>query len=256
MSTEKSGTALASSCAYFSSRGAGQGPRRRWGRNVTPVFLAGWLCVSIAQAQTTINVDAAMSNQTLEGWGTSLAWWANSAGTWTNTTNYNNLMSALFSPTGGLGLNYLRYNIPGGDTSSCGVNATVNDTTTGTATNQFNYVGTGWGYSSQPGAYSSDNHYDGTANDYYTFQFVGAQVTVYGSWAPNNGILAYSVDGGAETMLDLYANTRTDDQILFLTPLMTSGTHTLKVRVTGTKDGSSSGYWVPADRIYVNPKMS
>jgi len=57
-------------------------------------------------------------------------------------------------------------------------------------------------------------------------------------------------------MLDLYANTRTDDQILFLTPLMTSGTHTLKVRVTGTKDGSSSGYWVPADRIYVNPKMS
>src|SRR5437879_3421214 len=75
------------------------------------------LSAPAAQAQTTVNVDAAMSNQTLEGWGTSLAWWANSAGTWTNTTNYNNLMSALFSPTSGLGLNYLRYNIGGGDTS-------------------------------------------------------------------------------------------------------------------------------------------
>jgi hypothetical protein len=32
-----------------------------------------------------------MSNQTLEGWGTSLAWFANSVGSWTNTTNQNNL---------------------------------------------------------------------------------------------------------------------------------------------------------------------
>lgn len=219
-------------------------------------FLAGCLCVPAAQAQTNVNVDASMSNQTFEGWGTSLAWWANSAGTWTNTTNYNNLMSALFSPTSGLGLSYLRYNIAGGDTSNCGVNATVNDTSLGSATNQFNYVGTGWAYSYQPGAYSSDNHYDGTTNDYYTFQFVGTQVTVYGSWAPNNGILAYSVDGGAEKTVDLYSDTRTDNQILFLTPLVASGTHTLKVRVTGTKDALSTGYWVPADRIDVNPTMS
>jgi O-glycosyl hydrolase len=207
-----------------------------------------------AVAQT-VTIDASMSNQTLEGWGTSLAWWATSAGAWTTTTNYNNLMSALFSPSSGLGLNYLRYNIGGGDTSNCGPNATVNDTATGMGANKFNYSGGGWGYSYQPGAYSSDNHYDGTANDYYTFQFVGTQVAVYGSWAPNNGILAYSIDGGAETTLDLYASSRSDDQILFVTPLMTNGTHTLKVRVTGTKDTLSSGYWVPADRIDVMPTI-
>jgi hypothetical protein len=261
MLTETFARALVTSCV-FPARGThrlshpDQSSLSSWRMRVVVSLLAGWFFVAAARAQTTVSIDAAMSNQTFEGWGTSLAWWANSAGTWTNTTNYNNLMSSLFSPTSGLGLSYIRYNIGGGDTSNCGVNATVNDTGAGAGTNQFNYSGSGWGYSNQPGAYSSDNHYDGTANDYYTFQFVGTQVTVYGSWAPNNGILAYSVDGGTETTLDLYAGTRTDDQILFVTPLMASGTHTLKVRVTGTKDSLSTGYWVPADRIDVNPTMS
>ena len=61
-----------------------------------------------------------MSNQTFEGWGTSLAWFANSLGGWSNTTNQNNLMSALFDPNSGLGLTYLRYNIGGGNDPLCG----------------------------------------------------------------------------------------------------------------------------------------
>ena len=68
----------------------------------------------------TVNVDVSMSNQTFEGWGTSLAWWASGVGSWTNTTNQNNLMNALFSPSSGLGMNYLRYNIPGGNDPLCG----------------------------------------------------------------------------------------------------------------------------------------
>src|SRR5438876_11098540 len=79
----------------------------------TLVFAAG------ARAQN-VNVDASMSNQTLEGWGTSLAWFANGVGGWNNNTNYNNLMNALFNPSTGLGLNYMRYNIGGGDDPLCG----------------------------------------------------------------------------------------------------------------------------------------
>lgn len=72
---------------------------------------------------------------------------------------------------------------------------TVNDNTTGTALNQFNYVGT-WGYyNAQSGAYQSDNHWSGNANDYYTFQFSGQQARVYAAMAPNGGIAAFSVDG-------------------------------------------------------------
>jgi hypothetical protein len=128
---------------------------------------------------------------------------------------------------------------------------TVNDNTTGTGSNQFNYHGT-WGYyNAQTGAYNNDNHWSSTTNDYYTFQFTGQQARVYASMAPNGGIAAFSVDGGAETYFDTYAPTRSDDVFLFATPTLQNMTHTLKVRVAGLKNSASSGYNVPADRIDV-----
>lgn len=128
---------------------------------------------------------------------------------------------------------------------------TVNDNTTGTGLNQFNYSGS-WGYyGSQSGAYDNDDHWSSTTNNYYTFQFSGQQARVYASMAPNGGIAAFSVDNGAETYFDTYAATRVDDVFLFATPTLGNGTHTLKVRVTGLKNPASSGYNVPADRIDV-----
>lgn len=128
---------------------------------------------------------------------------------------------------------------------------TVNDNTTGSGMNQFNYQGA-WGYyNSQGGAYDSDDHWSSTTNDYYTFQFSGQQARVYASMAPNGGILAFSVDNGAETYFDTYAAMRVDNVFLFATSTLANGTHTLKVRVTGLKNAASSGYNVPADRIDV-----
>ena len=66
---------------------------------------------------------------------------------------------------------------------------------------------------------------------------------------PNGGIAGFSVDGGPETYFDTYAATRVDNVFLFTTPTIASGTHTLKVRVSGLKNAASSGYNVPADRI-------
>ena len=43
------------------------------------VIVPALLFVSPTLAQT-VNVNASMSNQTLEGWGTSLAWFANGVG--------------------------------------------------------------------------------------------------------------------------------------------------------------------------------
>lgn len=128
---------------------------------------------------------------------------------------------------------------------------TVNDNTTGTGLNQFNYNGTWNYYNSQSGAYDSDNHWSSTAGDYLTFQFTGQQARVYASMTPNGGILAFSVDSGAETYFDTYAAMRVDDVFLFATPTLGYGNHTLKVRVSGLKNSASSGYNVPADRIDV-----
>lgn len=92
---------------------------RRLKRGAQISMVAILLSASMAWPQTA-KVDVSMSNQTLEGWGTSLAWFGNGVGSWTNTTNYNNLMNTLFSSNSGLGLSYLRYNIGGGDDPLCG----------------------------------------------------------------------------------------------------------------------------------------
>lgn len=128
---------------------------------------------------------------------------------------------------------------------------TVNDNTTGSSMNQFNYQGNWNYYGNQSGAYDNDNHWSSSVNDSYTFQFNGEQARVYASMAPNGGIAAFSVDNGGETYFDTYAPSRTDNVFLFSTPTLANGMHTLKVRVTGLKTAASTGFNVAADRIDV-----
>src|SRR6266566_2600299 len=45
-----------------------------------------------------------------EGWGTSLAWWAEAVGQWPDASKRATLEDALFNPDTGLGLNVIRYN--------------------------------------------------------------------------------------------------------------------------------------------------
>src|SRR5258708_2205888 len=52
-----------------------------------------------------------------EGWGTSLAWWAEVVGQWSDATKRAALEDALFNPDTGLGLNVIRYNF-GASTSN------------------------------------------------------------------------------------------------------------------------------------------
>jgi O-glycosyl hydrolase len=65
-------------------------------------------------ATYTVSIYPEQQYQTIEGWGTTLAWWANIIGGWSNTQR-NAVADAIFSPTKGLGLNVVRYNI-GADT--------------------------------------------------------------------------------------------------------------------------------------------
>lgn len=91
---------------------------------------------------------------------------------------------------------------------------TVNDNETGSGTGQFEYS-SGWGYTSyESGAYSNDNHYSNTANAYALLRFNGTKVQLYGAKNNNQGIAAISVDGGLETMVDTYAPSRSDQQLL------------------------------------------
>jgi hypothetical protein len=76
---------------------------------------------------------------------------------------------------------------------------------------------------------------------------------VYGSRANDHGIASFSVDGGAETDVDLYATSRTDNELIYATPSLLSGPHSLKVRVSGLKNASATNVIVQADRVDVVP---
>lgn len=62
-------------------------------------------------ATTAVKVDPRRTFQTIQGWGTSLAWWAETTGGWRSAREKERLAAALFSKDHGLGLNIVRYDI-------------------------------------------------------------------------------------------------------------------------------------------------
>jgi GH43 family beta-xylosidase len=140
---------------------------------------------------------------------------------------------------------------PSGETGGTGI-VTVNDNTLGTGNNQYQYTGT-WSYGNQSNAYQSDNHWSNSVNANYQVRFNGRQIRLYGAKANNHGIAAVSIDGGTEVNVDFYAATRSDNTLLWTSPMLAVGNHTLRVRVTGTRNASSSNTFVTGDRVDITP---
>lgn len=78
------------------------------------LLLMTLLCPLPATADYTAAVDPGTRYQTLEGWGTSLAWWPNVIGGFPESYRADYL-NKIFDPVQGLGLNVVRYNIGGGE---------------------------------------------------------------------------------------------------------------------------------------------
>ncbi|MDF2985960.1 MAG: hypothetical protein K0R50_1470 [Eubacterium sp.] len=126
----------------------------------------------------------------------------------------------------------------------------INDNITGKGLNQFQYSSK-WNYGSRSGAYLEDNHWSSSRNAYYKVKFNGNQIKLFGATSYNHGIAAVSIDNGPEIYVDFYSAARTDNVQVYTSPVLSQGQHTLKVRVTGTKNRYSKGYNIPADRVNV-----
>ncbi|KAF0560065.1 O-Glycosyl hydrolase family 30 [Gigaspora margarita] len=72
--------------------------------------------LSIVNADRTVFIDPNDPWQVLEGWGTSLCWWANALGGFPDVRDQT--ADLVFDLDKGLGLNVIRYNIGGGDNQS------------------------------------------------------------------------------------------------------------------------------------------
>jgi beta-galactosidase len=133
----------------------------------------------------------------------------------------------------------------------------VNDSVTGTGQNQFEFSPAGnWSRSNTSQCYNGDETWSNTSrtsNDYCQVRFTGVQIRLYGTKAPNYGKAAISIDGGAETTIDCYAlqDRRRENLLLYTSPFLAYGAHTLKVRVKLEKHTDSTGYCINVDRVKV-----
>lgn len=114
--------------------------------------------------------------------------------------------------------------------------------------------GNGWGHctncdGSNYGFYNGSNSWDNTPNDYVSITFNGTQIKFYGVVGPGHGIGAFSLDGGSETMIDFYSPTNAGNTLLYTSPVLTAGQHTLKVRVTGNQNSSANWNGINPDRV-------
>ena len=117
-----------------------------------------------------------------------------------------------------------------------GNGTTVNNITTGTDQNQFNYVGSGWNLSTtETRSWNNDLQTSSTAGDYFDLKFTGIQVRLYGKKANNHGTALVSIDGGPETSISFKDASTQNQALIYKSPWLNSGSHTLKVKVLNGK---------------------
>ena len=127
----------------------------------------------------------------------------------------------------------------------------VDGNTTGSAADEFAY-GANWGLTT-----GVSDMYDGTANWSYTagatatFTFSGNQVALHAVKDVDQGIMSLSIDGGTPVNVDDYSPTRNASGIVWTSPMLATGTHTLTIVNTGQKNAASSGYNIAVDRADV-----
>ncbi|MEO2211444.1 RICIN domain-containing protein [Paenibacillus amylolyticus] len=170
----------------------------KWLKRMSSLLLAGSLLasslgmgteVSAAGAYTAV-ADPSKQYQTMEGWGTSLAWWGKVVGEYSNRDEY---VEKMFNANTGLGLNILRYNIGGGDNPS---------------SNVLEYRKAVPGYQPSPGVYD----WNADANQRYMLQAAKDQgvnvIEAFANSAPYwmtiSGNVSGSANGGNNLKPDYY----------------------------------------------------
>lgn len=84
--------------------------------------------------------------------------------------------------------------------------------------------------------------------------FDGYKVEWYAEKRVNHGIVGVSIDGGTESMIDLYDPTAGNNSQKVFESTLASGTHKIKIRITGTKATSATDWNIVHDRFIVYKK--
>ena len=76
----------------------------------------------------------------------------------------------------------------------------------------------------------------------FTVSFTGSKIYLVGTTDPNHGTASVSIDGGSATSIDTYATSRSLGQIIYESPDLEHGTHTLTLTATSKAIGIDGAY--------------
>ena len=110
--------------------------------------------------------------------------------------------------------------------------------------------------STTDGYYQNTVHYAFGTGSEAKFTFTGDKVRVYGMKRNNLGKADILIDGSVVGTIDQYSSTQQGNFLAFESAALSAATHTLIVRVTGTKSTSSSGTQIVIDAFEYNPTSS
>ncbi|MEV6927222.1 hypothetical protein AB0M46_22350 [Dactylosporangium sp. NPDC051485] len=124
----------------------------------------------------------------------------------------------------------------------------VDANVTGTGPGQFQYDAN-WGVTSGvPDMYLGTANWSHVAGATATFRFSGTQVALRAVRDVDQGIMTVSVDGGPAQRVDNYAPARNASGVVWTSAVLASGSHTITIVNTGTKNSTSSGINIALDR--------
>ncbi|ACU71524.1 hypothetical protein Caci_2607 [Catenulispora acidiphila DSM 44928] len=126
----------------------------------------------------------------------------------------------------------------------------------GTANDQWQYDAS-WGETSGVAdMYAGTANWSNSSGATAKFKFSGTQVAVHAVRDVDQGKMTVAIDGGSPTTIDNYASSRNASGVVWTSPTLAVGSHTLTVVNTGTRNGSSSGTNIAIDRVDVTPSSA
>lgn len=103
------------------------------------------------------------------------------------------------------------------------------------------------------GHYNNTVQFSSAVNSTLVTRFTGTKIEWIHEQDKHLGIAAISIDNGPETMVDTYNATNLKQQSKYASPVLMQGLHTVKLRVTGTKNAAATGAYVVHDAWRVTP---
>ena len=109
-----------------------------------------------------------------------------------------------------------------------------------------------WPTAGCSGCSGGSNHYTDSAGASATFTVTGSTISIYASQTSANGIATVSIDGGPAVNVDLYTpGPDTYGQLVYTSPHLSGGSHTVTVTCTGQPDPRGGGSYISLDSYTV-----